>query len=123
MFVDDEGSNEGFDVLRQRKDELEEVARSIGLYLEDWAPVSLGEDQQSTDDEESEDEDVAKAQNLLLHAIFTVGNLAFSDRVQEDPEKIRIREEFENIMQAGIHDRAIDAVRKLKNSGLTDDDD
>lgn len=121
MFADDDDENdvnaEKMTQVRERKDELEESARSIGLYLEDWAPLMQG-------DPTAEDEDGNKTEvDIILHAIFTVGDLAFSDRVQVDDEKQRLDEEFNAIMNAGVHDQAIDARERLRRSGLIDEED
>lgn len=120
MFADDENdqNQELMTTIRERKDELEDKARSIGLYLEDWAPIPMGEEPKEEDDEEN-----PKPTDILLHTIFTVGDLAFSDRVQVDESKKKLDEDFEAIMMADVYDKAIDAAEKIRRSGLIDDEE
>lgn len=122
MFADDDENDknaEKMTEIRERKDELEESARSIGLYLEDWAPLATGQPNSEDGDEDGE----STPSDILLHTIFTVGDLAFSDRVQVDDSKQKLDAEFEAIMNADVHDKAIDARERLRRSGLIDDDD
>lgn len=123
MFADDEESDknaEKMTQIRERKDELEESARTMGLYLEDWTPIATGGQEPTEDDDEESD---TPPQDILLHTVFTVGDLAFSDRVQVESEEDRIKREFDAIMNADIHDKAIDAREKLRRSGLIDEDE
>jgi hypothetical protein len=122
MFAGDDESDpnaEKMTEIRERKDELEESARSIGLYLEDWAPLATGH---AADDEDNESGET-QVEDILLHCVFTVGDLAFSDRVQVDDESQKLKDEFEAIMTAGVHDQAIDARERLRRSGLIDEED
>lgn len=110
----DDTSSDDIELIRRRKDDLESEAMSMGLYLDDWNPLVAREEVGQGE---------AITHGRLLQAVFTVGDLAFSDRVQNS-EKLKVDEEFEAIVNADIYDRAIDAREMLSRLvGDEEDDD
>lgn len=110
MFADDT-PNDDIELIRKRKDDLEDAAREIGLYLDDWDPLVAKEEVSPGE---------AITHGRLLQCVFTVGELAFADRVQ-NAEKAKIDAEFESIITADVYDRAIDSHAIL--AAMIDDEE
>lgn len=109
----EETPNDDIELIRKRKDDLEEETMKMGLYLDDWDPIAAKEEVGQGE---------AITHGLLLRCVFTVGDLAFSDRVQ-NVEKLKVDEEFEAIINADIYDRAIDAQAMLSRLVGDEEDD
>lgn len=97
-----------FELEFKVKEEIEEAADKIGLYLSDWRIIDAPEAHRHMDDvglepEKSEDEPL----NVL--AQFTLGDRAFADHIL-DPSKGSMDETLAGMEVSLDHDSIIDAV-------------
>jgi len=110
--MSDTNNNDDIEMIRTRKDDLESELIQVGLYLQDWNPLIAKENV-------GLDDSITHA--MMLQCSWTVGDLAFDDRVQ-NVEKNEVDEQFEAIVNADIYDRAIDAQAALARF-MEDDDE
>jgi hypothetical protein len=101
--IEPEGSgDEEFDLLTRAIPEMEDAARKIGLYMEQAVPMQVplppyGEPQ------------------LAVVAHFTIGEVAFSDRVQQ-PEVDQLERQFAEIEAGAAADEFLDIRNRLARS-------
>lgn len=101
--MSDSQQNPNEENMRELHEKLDSVSRKMGLHLQS---LELAE----TPDNEHLPETLKG--KMIATGLFMVGDLAFSDEVQ-NPEAAKMKEEFRDIVP-GIDDQFIDIREQLK---------